>query len=446
MPIDPEISLGVKTPDVAQTIGGIANAGLAMQEMKNAQLNYQKNQQTFGAQVNQINANSQTAQNQAQQTGFNLNQDQVATARQNLASLVNDPDIVAASQTTDPAQLQAFGVSATNKITQAIANIINTGVPPDIAYKMAQPFLNAAQTNPASLQTMMKQAMLAGQNSAQQTSTIQPTPQAVDNGQQGQLVNSNPMAQGGVGSAMPNTQIQHQLPPTANVFNPSTQTEQAVGIAPNQAPGPVQTSAPLGQPQAAAATAVINPQMVAKDYEGTVSAAEAANKALPVLQNIRMLAPTAATGVGADRRLIVDKLAALVGMTPEQLTSTSTDLLSKNSAMLSLAGGNTDYSRQLAQIANPNVHMTPQAIQEAVDQIAAQQKLALAKQKFLQGYVNNPQQYMQKLQQFNENTDPHVFQWANMTIPQKAAYKGSLTPAQQARFKAQGAWMDQNLQ
>jgi hypothetical protein len=80
------------------------------------------------------------------------------------------------------------------------------------------------------------------------------------------------------------------------------------------------------------------------------------------------------------------------------MARTDTDLLAKNSNMLALAGGNTDLARTLAESANPNTKMTPQAIQAAADQVIAQQKLALAKQKLLQPIkaLNDPAMYTRR--------------------------------------------------
>ncbi len=82
--------------------------------------------------------------------------------------------------------------------------------------------------------------------------------------------------------------------------------------------------------------------------------------------------------------------------------------------------------------------MSRDAINEAADQIIANQKMTLAEQKYLQPYrqANDAQGYQTALSSLNNVSDPRIWQFADMSAAQRSAFKASMTPAQQKEFGA----------
>lgn len=197
-------------------------------------------------------------------------------------------------------------------------------------------------------------------------------------------------------------------------------------------PGPVQTSPALGQEGGVLGTVA----SVNNDWEKTRQSAETAQQDIGVLQNIKKFARGAVTGVGQERRAFLTGLAGLIGMDVAQMEKTNTDLLAKNSNMLALAGGDTNLARTMAEAANPNPHMTPEAIEDAANQVIAQRKLAVAKQKFLAPFknANDPAKYNEALSQFNQVGDARILQLDSMSKDEKQRMKAAMSPRERAEF------------
>ena len=179
---------------------------------------------------------------------------------------------------------------------------------------------------------------------------------------------------------------------------------------------------------------------VNKDWESTLASAKSAGTDIGLLQNIKKFAPGAVTGVETDRRAYISGLASLLGMDAGTLAKTSTDLLAKNTNMLALAGGDTNLARTMAEGANPNTHMTKEAITDAANQVIAQRKLALEKQKLL-GPVKTmvdrglatPDTYNAALAKIN-SIDPRVLQLPDMGAEEKKKLMGAMSPSEQDAF------------
>jgi hypothetical protein len=101
----------------------------------------------------------------------------------------------------------------------------------------------------------------------------------------------------------------------------------------------------------------------------------------------------------------------------------------KNSNLLSLAGGNTDAARLLAEAANPNKKMNEKAIKDVVGQLIGMENMKSAKAQYLGQYRNDPNAYIQKLADFNDVADSRLFQ--EMTREEVAKLKASMSPAEQ---------------
>jgi len=170
-------------------------------------------------------------------------------------------------------------------------------------------------------------------------------------------------------------------------------------------------------------------QNLSTDFTATQQAASGAQPRIALFQNIKKLAPESFTGVGGARKELATGILNAVGIPAYESEKMSTDELAKSSAMLSLAGGNTDMARQLAEAANPNKKMNEQAIKQIADQMIGMEKLNQAKYKLLAPVANNPQEYANRLAQFNKINDFHIFQ--ESTSEEVAKLKKSMSPEQQ---------------
>jgi ribosomal protein S18 len=167
----------------------------------------------------------------------------------------------------------------------------------------------------------------------------------------------------------------------------------------------------------------------ATDFTTAQNEASAAQPRIALFQNIKKLAPEAFTGVGGARKELATGIANAIGISVFEAEKTATDELAKNSALLSMAGGNTDAARLLAEAANPNKKMNEKAIKEVADQMIGVEKLKQAKAKFLQPFANEPQKYSQALNAFNDVNDFRIFQ--ESSPEQVARLKSSMSKAQQ---------------
>jgi hypothetical protein len=172
-------------------------------------------------------------------------------------------------------------------------------------------------------------------------------------------------------------------------------------------------------------------EIASKDLTQTVALAAGAEPRIATFQNIKKLAPEAFTSTGGARKELASGIAQAIGIDLYTAEKTATDELAKNSAMLTLTGGNTDMARQIAEAANPNKKMTEGAIKLMADQLIGIERLNQAKAKYL-GNVTNPQEYQQKMNTFNQINDYRIFQ---ETTPQEVQkLKASMSPDEQRRM------------
>jgi hypothetical protein len=356
-------------------------------------------------------------------------QTQATTAKQNMTTaqrqLFAGPISVLGRQgVTDPAAYlsEIDNVVKENPGNSDIANLAN-------AYKTIIPTVD-----PKKLPDTAIRASQGLMGPTEQQSALAPTAGALDTGQ----VVRQTTAQPSVGAQPPSITAgapiaEKQMPVGSQYFDTSSNRTMVVSGAGRSMPA----GAILGQPEAIGGTVgTIN-----RDWDQTVASASNAQRDIGILQTIKQLAPAAATGPGADRRLLIDKLAGALGMQSKQMQATATDELAKNQNMLALAGGNTDAARMLAEVANPNWHMTKDAIAGTADQLISQRSAAVAKQKYLApakaaADAGHPEGYVAGLQRWSEMGDPRVFQYQHMTGDEKTKLKQSMKPADQAAFGA----------
>lgn len=170
------------------------------------------------------------------------------------------------------------------------------------------------------------------------------------------------------------------------------------------------------------------------DWQDTQFKNQAAQPRIASLQKIKALVPAAFTGVGADRQKMLSSLAQTIGLPVAVMETAKTEELAKNSALLQLAGGNTDAARSIAELANPNTKMTKQGILAVTDQLIGLERMNQAKQQFLAPVQNDATQYMQNKQAFDNYADPRMFQESS---PEAVAeMKKAMSPKEREEFAA----------
>lgn len=437
---DYNVAMGVQVPDAMKSISGMLNfAGQA--------LDIRKKSETLQADIAQRKAESEragietgvsretagpritTAKETAQQqevatnlAKFKLTGEYAQKARDIGNQLVSDPDVVNGN---------VAGILP--KLLQARQMMVESGVPADVAEVNVAHLIGAAAANPKGFRQVLLNSIQAGVGAGGQATNIRPSGLQVSDKQTTQQIETNPFSANPVGTTIPGTLQQQKLPPETLTVDAKGQPTY-LGSRPSGTGGaPIAAGNAPGFGESAAGSA----EVVNKDWAGTIASADKASTDIGVLQNIKKYAGGAFTGVESDRRSYLAGLSGLLGMSEEQMAKTDTDLLAKNSTMLALAGGNTDLARTLAESANPNNKMTPEAIKSAADQVIAQRKLAIAKQKLLQPFkaLNNPEAYSKALTAFNEIADPRVLQVKDMSSEDLGRMKAAMSPSEQAEFR-----------
>ncbi len=417
---NPQTSSGLQS---LSSIMNTANTALGMQQtQQNIQrggIALQKEQALLQPEIAKGEAESQIAQTGAKRASWALQADQAAQGKQILGGLLSDSAI----QKGD-SEGSVFALMKAEDLAKA------AGIPEATIKAHMAPLYMAAAHQPEALFPMLKQITSSNIAPAQQIANTFPAPQMANTGQvQVPLATGNQALTGVPAGTVQGAAIQNQLPPVTPVFDSRTNAPGYLGPT-GGATGPVQSGPALGVTEAAGGLGAT----VAKDWESTAAAGKAAEQNIGVLQEIKKYAPGAATNVVADRMAFAAGLAGLIGMDAPQMMRTDTDLLAKNSNMLALAGGNTNLAKELASVANPNVHMTEAAITKAADQVIAQQRLLSVRAGYLQQFAGNPQAYTQAQTEFNRYADPRVLQYPSLSISERAEMKKAMNPAERADF------------
>jgi hypothetical protein len=364
-----------------------------------------------------------------------------------LTGIINNPLIIAAEQNPDAVNPQAlYGLIKNYGMTQAK----EMGIPEDQATALIQPYL--AQP-PAAMRQFLKDKLLATLDAGSRLSAIQPTGVPVSSGAGQSVVATGEFGAAPKGTALPGTTVTTQLPPTQPLIavegdgtglvpgTPYVKGPQAgtvPGPVPMLSPAPRQAApmappvvrpAVTGQAPGEAETLRANATIASDDWSTTSKDASTAQQRIMTLQKIRQLAPEAFTGVGGARKELVAGVANAIGISAYEAEKTATDELRKNSNLLSLAGGNTDAARLLAEAANPNTKMNEKAIKDVVGQLIGMENMKAAKAQYLGQYRSDPNAYIQKLAEFNDVADSRIFQ--EMTREEVAKLKASMSESEQ---------------
>ncbi len=420
------------------------------QQMNPLLLQAQRQTVEQAAKVNPQTLRSATAAAGTAETGqasskldFALKQSGVVAS--NLTSLINHPLIIAAEQNPEAVNPQALDDLIKNYgMTQAKL----MGIPTDQAMALIQPYLDQPI---AGKRQFFKSRLLETLDASARLAAMQPTGVPVSSGAAQSVVSTGEFGAAPKGTALPGTTVTTQLPPT----QPLIAVEgDGTGLAPGTpyvkgpqagtVPGPVPTlsprqAAPMAPPvnrpavtgmvPGAAETLRSNATVASEDWSNTSKDASTAQQRIMTLQKIRQLAPEAFTGVLGQRKELVAGIANAIGIPAYEAEKTATDELMKNSNLLSLAGGNTDAARMLAEAANPNKKMNEKAIKEVVGQLIGMENMKSAKAQYLGQYRSDPNAYIQKLAEFNDVADSRLFQ--EMDRAEVAKLKASMSESEQ---------------
>jgi hypothetical protein len=305
------------------------------------------------------------------------------------------------------------------------------------------------KANKTQLQKFLAQKQLSILESQSQAEKLYPTAYMQDTGQQIKpVVGGNPLFTGQEPTAAVGTPITKQLPTgTQRVITDPTEASrmgvpvgttvfvggggggQGVGGKPTP---PAVSSMQPGQSESLRSRA----ESSASDWKQTQLDAVGATNNISLLQLVKEYSNAAVTGSLTDSRQYLNKLASTFGIPGADIqSSTDTDLLNKVTSRLTQSGGNTDAARILSESANPNRHMTADAIKKAANQLIGQEKLKLVKQAVMQQFQTDPEKYSKALTQFSQIADPNVLQYSSMTEAEQKRFKSSMTENEQKSFE-----------
>lgn len=438
--LDTSIATGIKPPTPI-SMGDLIN-------MARGSLEYQKAKATAPLEVRQKEIETEKAeqtlkpaiakaQAEAEYATTNLNNLQLENTRnhftnmaQNLQDLLTKPDLTAQDIVDRATEINRNAGGNERSLKQMLMGLN----------------MNGSQTQ---LKQFLAQAHLKSLNALSQLEKIHPATQFQDTGQQIVPIKGGAPELTGVS---PTTQvgapITKQLPTGTQrvITDPAEAQKLGVPVGTTVFVGgggggqggggkptpPAVSSMQPGQTESLRSRA----ESAAADWKQTQLDASFATKNISLLQLIKDYSNAAVTGSHADARQYLNKLATTFGIPGADIqSSTDTDLLNKVTNMLTQSGGNTDASRILAESANPNRHMTADAIKKAANQLIGQEKLKLVKQSVMQQFQTDPERYSKALTQFSQIADPNVLQWSSMTEAEQKRFKSSMTENEQKSFE-----------
>ena len=377
---------------------------------------------SFGAQET-----FKTAETGTQSAQMDFANKQVLGVASRLTGLINNPLIIAAEQ--NPNEIDKTKLEARVK-KYAEEQAVALGIPKEKADQLIGPYLEQAATNPAGLRQFLKDKLLATLDQGSRLTAMQPTGVGVNTGAGGATVQTGLFGQQPPGTALPGTTFETQLPPTTEIVNPITGAKKLIGPMSMRPKEDLTTS--VGPAQAALLGAAGT--SIGEDWAKTVADAKEAQPRIAIFQNIKKFAPDSFTGVGGQRKELAAGILNAIGIPAYEAEKISTEELAKNSALLALAGGNTDAARALAEVATPNKKLNEKAILAIADQMIGIEKMKVARANFLSPVQNDAAQFAQRQQQFNSLADPRLFQ--EMSREDVEKLRKSMTPAQQAEMSA----------
>lgn len=340
-----------------------------------------------------------------------------------LTSLINNPLIIASEQ--NPGAIDQKKLQDTiRQYGQEQATAL--GIPKDKADELIAPYLQQT-ANPAGVRQFLKDKLLSTLDQGSRVTAMQPSGVSVNTGAGGGTVQVGQFGPYQPGQVLPGTGFEQQIPPTQQIVTPTGQT-QLIGPLSQRGQQPLVTG--LGPGQAKVLEAGGN--IVSQDLTSSVAQAKDAPGRIAIFQNIKKFAPESFTGVGGQRKELAAGILNAIGIPAYEQEKVNTEELAKNSALLALAGGNTDAARALAEVATPNKKLNEKAILAIADQMIGIEKMNIARSNFLTPAMNDATQLGQRKLQFDQIADPRIFQ--EMTAEDVAKLKKSMSAAEQAEM------------
>ena len=340
-----------------------------------------------------------------------------------LTSLINNPLIIASEQNPNAIDQQKLQ-DTIRKYGQEQATAL--GIPKDKAEQLIQPYLEQT-ANPAGVRQFLKDKLLSTLDQGSRVTAMQPSGVGINTGAGGATVQVGQFGPYQPGQVLPGTAFEQQIPPTQQVVTPTGQT-QLIGPMSQRGQQPLVTG--LGPAQAKVLEAGGN--IVSQDLSSSVAQAKDAPGRIAIFQNIKKFAPESFTGVGGQRKELAAGILNAIGIPAYEQEKVNTEELAKNSALLALAGGNTDAARALAEVATPNKKLNEKAILAIADQMIGIEKMNIARSNYLTPAMNDATQLGQRKLQFDQIADPRIFQ--EMTPEDVAKLKKSMSAAEQAEM------------
>jgi len=338
---------------------------------------------------------------------------QVLGIASRLTSLINNPLIIASEQNPkaiSPEELEKKLQSYADEQARAL------GIPKERATELIAPYIAEAK-NPAGLRQFLKDKLLTTLDQGSRLTAMQPSGVPITTGARGGIVSTSQFSPYVPGTVLPGTAYETELSPATEVTDPATGQKRLLG--PMSLRGNPTLVTGVGPAQAGLLGGL--GKSIEEDLKTTLEEAKDAPQRIMIFQNIKKLAPDAFTGPTAERRQMVASFAQMLGIPALQLETTSTDELMKNTKLLQFAGNKTDAARELAQFANPNNKMTKEGIEKVSNQLIGVENMRLARASFLQPVANDAAAYAQRKQQFDQISDPRIFQELTADEVNKAA-------------------------
>jgi hypothetical protein len=370
----------------------------------------QKEKELYQPSIAQAKATSETAVTGAEKAKAGLQKDYFGIAADEANALVNDPRLAK----VDPRDHKTV-TAAGDALVGATDRMIKQGVPPPMAHTITAKYFQmlndpnqAGNIRQDMLNSIQARIGATGQQGLQ-------TPQYTTNAA-GEIIGlksgPNQIVSPGEGNAPVSAPIAPAGGATSQMNNQ---------FAPKK----------LNPTRADVAFTATPVDIASKDLTETVALAKGAEPRIAIFQNIKRLAPESFTSTGGARKELAAGIAQAIGMDVYTAEKTATDELAKNSAMLTLTGGNTDMARQIAEAANPNKKMTEGAIKLMADQLIGVERMNQAKAKFLSN-VQDAGEYQKRMNTFNQINDSRIFQ--ESTLEEVRKLKASMSPDEQRKM------------
>ena len=350
---------------------------------------------------------------------------QVLGIASRLTSLINNPLIITSEtnpETIAPEalakKLQSYGEEQARAL----------GIPKERAAELIAPYIEQATANPAGIRQFLKDKLLTTLDQGSRLTALQPSGVGVTTGAGSATIQTGLFGQQRPGEALPGTLVEAQVPPTTEVVDRVTGERRLIGPMSQRGSTPLVTGVGPAQAGLLGATGAT----ISEDFKTTVKDAAEAPSRVAIFQNIKKFAPDSFTGVGGQRKELAAGILNAIGIPAYEQEKVNTEELSKNSALLALAGGNTDAARALAEVATPNKKLNEKAILAIADQMIGIENMKIARSNYLTPVQNDATQYGRRKLEFDQIADPRIFQ--EMTAQDVAKLKASMSAAEQAEL------------